>query len=123
MPSNSGASDNGPSLPFVFPEAFAEPEKLLRAYFNSPAVGFFILDAGFRYLAVNETLARMHGIPAADHAGKNVRDILGSFADRIEPELQRVLTTGEPVHFDYLWHCTGESSARSLASALSSHQE
>jgi len=100
MPSSADASDNRPRVPLAHPEAFAEPEKLLRAYFNSPAVGLFIVNAHLQYLAVNETLAQMHGIPAEDHIGKTVREILGDFADVIEPQLGRVLSTGEPVHFE-----------------------
>ena len=35
---------------FAHPEAFAEPEKLLAAYFSSSTVGVCILDSGLRYL-------------------------------------------------------------------------
>ena len=100
MPNSPGASESSPGVPFAHPEAFAEPEKLLRAYFTSPAVGLFIVNADFRYLAVNETLARMHGMPAMDHVGKTVREVLGDFADVIESQLRRVLSTGEAVHFE-----------------------
>lgn len=88
-------SDN--LIPFAYPEALAEPEKLLAAYFKSSTVGLCILDRNLRYVAINETLARMNGIPAADHLGKTIRQTLGDLADRLEPELKRVLATGEPV--------------------------
>jgi PAS domain S-box-containing protein len=78
-------------------QALSEQEKLLATYFSSSSVGLSILDSDFRYLAVNNTLAETHGIPAPDHLGKTVRDILGDFADVIEPQLQRVFSTGEPV--------------------------
>lgn len=85
------------SIPFTPVEAFSDPEKLIAAYFNSSTLGLCILDAGFHYLAINNTLAEMNNLPAADHMGRTVRDVLGDFADQLEPNLRRVLTTGQPV--------------------------
>jgi formate hydrogenlyase transcriptional activator len=84
-------------IPFARVEAFSDPEKLIAAYFSSSTLGLCILDTGFHYLAINNTLAEMNSLPTADHIGKTVRDILGDFADLVEPHLQRVLTTGQPV--------------------------
>jgi formate hydrogenlyase transcriptional activator len=85
------------SIPFSRVEAFSDPEKLIAAYFSSSTLGLCILDAGYHYLAINNTLAEMNGLPAADHIGKTVRDILGDFADQVEPNLHRVLISGQPV--------------------------
>jgi formate hydrogenlyase transcriptional activator len=93
----ANASPAGKSLPFAFPDALNEPEKLLAAYFSSSTVGLCILDADLRYLAINSTLAEMNGVPAPNHLGKTVRQILGDLADLLEPKFQRVLSTGEPV--------------------------
>ena len=60
-------------------------------------MGLCILDSGFRYLAINNTLADINGMPAQDHLGKTVREVLGAFADVVEPGLQRVFSTGEAV--------------------------
>jgi len=79
------------------PEALIKSENLLSAYFNASQVGLCILDDHFRYLAVNDTLAAMNGIPAAEHLGKTVRELLGDFAELIEPQFERVLITGQPV--------------------------
>jgi formate hydrogenlyase transcriptional activator len=84
-------------IPLAHIEPLSEPEKLLATYFRSSSVGLSFLDSQLRYLAINNSLAEIHGIPAADHLGKTVRDILGDFADVIEPQLQRVFSTGEPV--------------------------
>ncbi len=97
MPSDSAASGTGSLLPFAFPEALSEPEKLLAAYFKSSTVGLCILDSELRYLAINNTLAEMNGIPAPDHLGKTLREMLGDSAGALEPQLQSVLATGEPV--------------------------
>ena len=75
----------------------SDPEMLLTTYFSSATLGVCILDVEFRYLAINETLAGMNGIPVQAHLGKTVREMLGDFADLVEPELQKVLATGEPV--------------------------
>jgi formate hydrogenlyase transcriptional activator len=93
-------SSAGDLIPFAHPEALIEPEKLLAAYFSSSTVGLCVLDTNFRYIAINNTLARMNRVPAADHLGKTVREVLGGFADKIEPYLRHVLSTKEPVSFE-----------------------
>jgi len=84
-------------FPFADSGVVGNSEKLLAAYFNTATVGLAILDAELRYIAVNKTLAHMHHLPAAEHAGKSIREVLGDFADIVEPRLRRVLATGEPV--------------------------
>ncbi|MGC2273199.1 MAG: sigma 54-interacting transcriptional regulator [Candidatus Sulfotelmatobacter sp.] len=114
-PAPSGASAPAASLPgftavadsespgagnpvwFGVPEALMESEQLLAAYFSASRVGLCILDADLRYLAINNTLAEMNGIPAAAHLGKSIREMLGDFAELVEPGLNRVLTTGQAV--------------------------
>jgi formate hydrogenlyase transcriptional activator len=84
-------------ISLVDPRVFADPEQLIAAYFNSSTVGLCILDTELRFLAINDALAQINGIPAADHIGKTVRDVLQEFATIVEPELHRVLLTGKPV--------------------------
>ncbi len=100
MAIDSGASRAAEGIPFAHPEALTDPGQLVAAYFSSSAVGLSILDSELRYLAINDALAAMNGTPAADHLGKTAREILGNFADIVEPKLQRVLATGQPVHFE-----------------------
>jgi formate hydrogenlyase transcriptional activator len=78
-------------------EALLESEQLLSTYFNASRVGLCILDPDLRFLAINHTLAEMNGIPAEAHLGKSVREVLGDFAEVVEPQLKRVLETQEPV--------------------------
>jgi formate hydrogenlyase transcriptional activator len=85
------------SIRFVRADVPSATEKTLIEYFSSPNLGLCILDTEFRYIAINDTLAEMNGIPAPEHLGKTVREMLGDFADHLEPVLQRVLSTGEPV--------------------------
>jgi formate hydrogenlyase transcriptional activator len=98
MPYDLFASGSSDESPFSRPEALNEPEKLLAAYFSSSTVGLSILDSDLRYLAINNTLAAMNGIPVSAHLGKSVREVLGDFADVAEPKLRHTLETGESVN-------------------------
>jgi formate hydrogenlyase transcriptional activator len=97
MPGNLEAFGGGRTIPFSGSGALSEPDKLLGEFFQSASVGLSIVDADMRYLAINPALARMNRIPVADHLGKTIREMMGSFADIVEPNLRRVLDTGEPV--------------------------
>jgi formate hydrogenlyase transcriptional activator len=77
-------------------ETSSDEQGLLLAAYSS-TVGLGIIDRSFRYIWVNEKLARMHNRPVRDHIGNRVRDILGDLADVKEPHLRRVIQTGEPV--------------------------
>ena len=85
---------------FAHPEALSEPEKLLAAYFSASSVGLGILDSDLRFIAVNHKLAEINGIPAPEHLGKTVREVLGDFAAVLEPEFHRVLSTREAVNVE-----------------------
>src|ERR1700688_347740 len=74
-----------------------ESGQLLATYFGRARVGLCVLDTDYRYVAINQTLAGMNGLPAAEHLGKTVREVLGDFAEIIEPQFARVLATREPV--------------------------
>ena len=82
------------------PLLLANSEKLISAYFSSSTVGLCILDPELRFIAINETLARMNGLPASSHLGKSVRDVLGHVADVLEPHFRNVLATGTHEQFE-----------------------
>lgn len=94
--------DSGPEgdslLSSIQDSAFAQAEKLAHEYFSSSAVGVCILDDESRYMAINDALAKMNGLPASEHLGKNTGEVLGEVANILEPELRKVLTTGMPVN-------------------------
>jgi formate hydrogenlyase transcriptional activator len=95
------ASESGSRLRnlilFANSQALSEPEKLLAAYFKSATVGLWIVDSQFRFIAISDTLAQISGLPPGDHLGRTVRDVLGSLADTVEPVLQRIFASSEPV--------------------------
>jgi GAF domain-containing protein len=86
-----------PVGPFPLPEILSEWEQLLAAFFDASHVGLCILDTHFRYLAINHTLAAMNGLAVEAHWGKSVREVLGDFAELVEPQFTRVLQTKQPI--------------------------
>ncbi len=64
-------------------------------YRNAP-VGLCQLDRELRFLRINERLAEINGIPAAEHLGKTVRELMPQLADAVEPDLNHVLESGQP---------------------------
>jgi PAS domain S-box-containing protein len=66
-------------------------------------LGLAIHDANFRYVRVNHALAEMNGLAPGAHRGRTVREVLGDApAELLEPLLQRVHTTRQPVTVDSL---------------------
>jgi formate hydrogenlyase transcriptional activator len=82
---------------FGDPADLAESEEVLTAYFNAPKVGLCVLDHDLRYLAINQTLAELHGMTPKEHLGKSIREVLGDLAELVEPYFRRVLTEGQPI--------------------------
>jgi PAS domain S-box-containing protein len=63
----------------------------LKALYEGAPVGLAFLDHELRYLAVNERLAEMHGLPTAAFLGRAVADVFPEGIDTIEPRLRRTL--------------------------------
>src|SRR3984957_8045246 len=93
------ASDSESRVPRdpISSAVLTESGQLLATYFGTSRVGLCVLDTGYRYVAINQKLAGMNGVPAPEHLGKTVREVLGDFAEIIEPQFARVLATREPV--------------------------
>ncbi|HJS84786.1 MAG TPA: PAS domain S-box protein, partial [Acetobacteraceae bacterium] len=68
-----------------------------RAIYANAPVGLSAHDHGMRFVAVNERLAAMNGLPVAAHIGRTPREAIPVVAERVEFLLQRVLETGEPI--------------------------
>ncbi|MFC8513305.1 SpoIIE family protein phosphatase [Streptomyces sp. NPDC057257] len=61
-------------------------------------VGLAVFDTELRYVSVNPALERLNGVPAAEHIGRSVREVLPLLdVDAIETAMRRVLETGRPV--------------------------
>ncbi|MFD8522313.1 SpoIIE family protein phosphatase [Streptomyces capillispiralis] len=61
-------------------------------------IGLAVLSADLRYVSVNPALEQINGLPAADHLGRTIREVLPLVdADAIEDIARQVLDTGRPV--------------------------
>ncbi|RKH52459.1 PAS domain S-box protein [Corallococcus interemptor] len=65
--------------------------------FRGAPVGIGFLDTRLRYVRVNETLARLNGIPADAHPGHTLPELLGEAGAIAEQGPRYVLRTGEPL--------------------------
>ncbi|GKQ41814.1 SpoIIE family protein phosphatase [Streptomyces sp. A012304] len=65
-------------------------------------IGLAVLDTDLRFVSVNPALARINGLPAADHLGRTVREVLPLLdVEGLEAAVNQVLRTGVPLvdHF------------------------
>ncbi|WP_405726828.1 SpoIIE family protein phosphatase [Streptomyces sp. NBC_00028] len=68
-----------------------------RVVAHSP-IGLAVLDTDLRYVSVNPALERLNGIPAEDHLGRTVREVLPHIdADALDAAAREVLRTGRPI--------------------------
>jgi PAS domain S-box-containing protein len=77
--------------------AAQEERALLDTLLGQAPIGFDFVDRELRFVRVNEVLAANNGLPADDHIGRTVRDVLPDLADTVEPLLRQVLATGAPI--------------------------
>lgn len=66
-------------------------------FFENSPTGFFVVDDAFRFIRVNASLARMHGISIEAHLGKTIGEIIPEFAETLTRLFQQILTSGESV--------------------------
>ncbi|MCM2356810.1 MAG: sigma 54-interacting transcriptional regulator [Geobacteraceae bacterium] len=59
--------------------------------FDEARSGLAILDRDLRFLRVNQRMALLDGMPAAEHIGRTVRELDPQIASAVEPLLQRTL--------------------------------
>jgi len=81
----------------ILERELAHQQKLLDAFISSAPIGLTILDRHLHFTLVNQALAQMNGIKAAEHIGKSVWEIIPDLARELEPIFKHVLTMGEPI--------------------------
>ncbi|MER6632427.1 SpoIIE family protein phosphatase [Streptomyces sp. NPDC000987] len=60
--------------------------------------GLAVLDTDMRYVSVNPAMERLNGIPASEHIGRTVREVLPHLdVDGMEAAIREVLETGSPL--------------------------
>lgn len=69
----------------------------LEALYRSAPVGLAVVDTSFRFVRINEQLADMNGLSAADHIGRTIAEILPDLAGQAEQAMRHIFETGEPL--------------------------
>ncbi|MBD2564961.1 PAS domain S-box protein [Nostoc foliaceum] len=72
----------------------------LNSFFNGAslaAIGLCIHDREMRFVQINESLANINGCSVEAHLGKTTTEILPELASSINPLLEQVLITGQPI--------------------------
>jgi PAS domain S-box-containing protein len=69
----------------------------IEAIYRSAPIGLCELDTDLRYVRINERLAEVNGIPAEEHIGRTIHQIIPSLVPEAEPLFQHVLESGEPI--------------------------
>ena len=70
----------------------------LEAVYASAPVGLCFVDRALRYININERLAELNGMPAGEHIGRHIREVLPApVADMIEPYFLSAIETGNAV--------------------------
>lgn len=78
-------------------QRLARSQALLEAMIEHAPVGIGLVDRELRFQRVNDRLAVMNGVPAAQHVGRTPRELLPALPlDAFEAVWRRVLETGEP---------------------------
>jgi PAS domain S-box-containing protein len=97
----------------------AESGVLLQAVEVAAPVGFAVLDKDLRYVRVNEALAAMNGIPAAEHVGRAISEVVPELAPGVEDPMRAVLASGvahTPVEVSGTTPATGAETRHWLVS-------
>jgi PAS domain S-box-containing protein len=78
-------------------EARCEAERALArvdALLGSSLVGLGFMDKELRYVRVNNALATLNRVPAEEHVGRTVHEVLGDAGRAIEPILRKIVDEG-----------------------------
>ena len=65
---------------------------------NGPKIGMAIYGQALRYVDVNAAIAAMNGVPREEHLGQTAREVIGRTSRIIEPQIESVFVTGQPVY-------------------------
>ncbi|MEO7159272.1 MAG: PAS domain-containing protein [Polaromonas sp.] len=79
-------------------EKLAQQAAELASLYATAPVGLFMLDRELRFVRINRVLAELNGLPAEQHIGRALRELLKpELADDVEPLLRQILETGQQV--------------------------
>ena len=86
-----------------------DAKALIDTLFASAPIGLGYFDRDLRFVRVNDALAEMNGLPADQHLGRTIGEVLPDIDQVVIAKLRQVIETGEPLA-GYELH--GETPAR-----------
>ncbi|MFJ1470903.1 MULTISPECIES: PAS domain-containing protein [Massilia] len=69
----------------------------LEAAFAHVPVGLAVLDLDLRFMRINRQLAEINGLPAEDHIGKSIHDVIPDIAPAAEVRIRQVMARSAPL--------------------------
>ncbi|MBC7516010.1 MAG: PAS domain-containing protein [Alkalinema sp. FL-bin-369] len=69
----------------------------IESIYQMAPIGLCYVDRDMKFVRVNEQLARMNGLPIAEHIGQTICNVLSEMAGGIERLYQQVIESGEPI--------------------------
>ncbi|MEL6471960.1 MAG: PAS domain-containing protein [Cyanobacteria bacterium J06623_4] len=69
----------------------------VESIYKTAPVGLAVLDESLRFQRINQRLADINGKSIEAHIGRTVREVVPHLADKVEPLIQTVLASGEPL--------------------------
>jgi PAS domain S-box-containing protein len=72
-------------------------DAVLETFLHGAPIGFAVLDLDLRFVLVNDRLAEMNGLPAADHTGRHVSEIVPDLAETVFEVAGHIIESGQPV--------------------------
>ena len=80
------------------PQDLEHPNQILTHLFQSSTIGMCLLDRDLVFRAANESLGIMSGVPASEHKGKSMLEVVGPEGTRkTAPAVEKVLNTKRPL--------------------------
>ena len=72
----------------------ADPLEAVPSLYAAAPVGLCVLDLDLRVVEINDWLARINGLPVAEHIGRTIQEALPAVAAIVVPQLREVIETG-----------------------------
>ncbi|MGL4617784.1 MAG: PAS domain S-box protein [Chroococcidiopsis sp.] len=69
----------------------------IAAIYATAPVGLCFVDTELRFVRTNEQLAEINGVPALEHIGRTIREVLPQLSAELEPLYQQVIQSGLPI--------------------------
>ncbi|MGB3402211.1 MAG: chemotaxis protein CheB [Microcoleaceae cyanobacterium] len=75
-----------------------QANEILENLYNTSPVGLCLQNSHLKFLRVNQALAEITGSSVQQHLGHTLQDIAPELAEQVDPLLQRVIQTGQPIY-------------------------